>query len=127
VSVFHTLFLVEWRLLQSYIFVLRDSTHFFYRMKYAIKTFTVLFLLGLYYLQKYWQNMDFEERKLYALHFILCCECNFTNFKRRRLDLFCNYCHIQCACNHSTPLVVIFCCNLSFCHIFGTSKILSLT
>jgi hypothetical protein len=53
--------------------------------------------------------------------------CQSTNLKRRWLDLFCNYYHIQCVCNLSIALVVILCCNLSFSHIFGTSKILSLT
>jgi hypothetical protein len=34
--------------------------------------------------------------------------CQSTNLKRRWLDLFCNHYHIQCVCNHSTSLVVIF-------------------
>jgi hypothetical protein len=34
--------------------------------------------------------------------------CHSTNLRRRWLDLFCNYYHIQCVCNHSTALVVIF-------------------
>jgi hypothetical protein len=55
------------------------------------------------------------------------CPSTCTHFKKRWLDLFCNYHHIQCVCNHSTRLVVIFYgCNLSFCYIFGTSKILAL-
>ena len=65
-----------------------------------------------------------------AFYLVLCTEfsmCQSTNLKRRWLDLFCNYYHIQCVCNHSTALVVIFSCNLSFCHIFGTSKTLPLT
>jgi hypothetical protein len=60
-------------------------------------------------------------RKLHSLPFILCYELNSVHvkqlIKRRWLDLFCNYYHIQCICNHSTALVVIFCCNLLFCHI----------
>jgi hypothetical protein len=45
--------------------------------------------------------------------------CQSTNLKKRWLDLFCNYYQIQYVCNHSTALVVIFCCcNLSFCHIW---------
>jgi hypothetical protein len=67
----------------------------------------------------------------FAFHSVLWIEfstCQSTNLKKRWLNSFCNYYHIQFVCNHSTALVVIFsCCNLSFCHIFGISKILSLT
>jgi hypothetical protein len=80
----------------------------------------------------HWTNKCLiSVRNLHDLPFMLWIEfgtCQSTNLKRRWLDLFCNYYHIQCVCNHSTALVVIFCCcNLSFCHMFGTSKILSLT
>jgi hypothetical protein len=34
--------------------------------------------------------------------------CQSTILKRRWLDFFCNYYHIQCFCNHSTALVVNF-------------------
>jgi hypothetical protein len=51
--------------------------------------------------------------------------CQSANLRRRWLDLFCNYYHTQCVCNHSAAFVMIF--NLAFFHIFGTSKISSLT
>jgi hypothetical protein len=60
-------------------------------------------------------------RKWHDLPFILWIEfstCRSTNFKRRWLDLFCNYYHIQCFCIYFAALVVIFCCNLSFSLIF---------
>jgi hypothetical protein len=71
-----------------------------------------------------------EKITCFAFYLMLWTEfstCQSTNLKRRWPDFFfCNYYHIQCVCNHSTALVVIFCCNLSFCHIFVTSKIFSL-
>jgi hypothetical protein len=54
-----------------------------------------------------------SARKWHALPFILCyfktefSTCQSTNLKRKWLDLFCNYYHIQRVCNHSTALVVI--------------------
>jgi hypothetical protein len=48
-------------------------------------------------------------RKLHALPFILCYEMNSVRVNLLiSKDLFCNYYHIQCVCNHSTELVVIF-------------------
>jgi hypothetical protein len=70
-----------------------------------------------------------EKIACFAFYLVLWTElrtCKSTNLKWRWLDLFWNYYHIQCVCNHSTALVVIFCCNLSFCHNFCTSTILSL-
>jgi hypothetical protein len=52
-----------------------------------------------------------EKMALFATYLELWTElstCQFTNLKRRWLYLFCNYYHIQCVCNHSTALVVIF-------------------
>jgi hypothetical protein len=46
-------------------------------------------------------------RKLHALRFILCYEFNSVHVSLLILDLFCNYCHTQCVCNHSAEIVVI--------------------
>jgi hypothetical protein len=85
-------------------------------------------------LKSFLKKHSISERKLhacFAFYLVLLTEfstCQSTNLKRRCLDLFCNYYHISCVCNHFAVFVVIFCCcNLSFCHIFGTSKILPLT
>jgi hypothetical protein len=72
-------------------------------------------------------------RKLHDLPFTLLLwtefsTCLSTNLKRRWLDLFCNYYHIQSICNYSTSFFFFFFgCDLSFCHIFVTFKILSST
>jgi hypothetical protein len=52
-----------------------------------------------------------EKMTWFAIYFVLWTEfstCESTILKRRLLDLFCNYHHIHCVCNHSTKLVVIF-------------------
>jgi hypothetical protein len=67
-----------------------------------------------------------EKITCFAFYLMLwteCSTCQSPNFKRRWLDLFCNYYHIQCVCNHSTALVVIF----VVIYHSATSKILSLT
>jgi hypothetical protein len=47
--------------------------------------------------------LNFSEKiTCFAFYLVLS-----TNLKRRWLDLFCNYHHIQRVCNHSTALVVI--------------------
>jgi hypothetical protein len=58
------------------------------------------------------------HKDLEVLNYILC----LLSCVLLRIDLFCNY-----FISSVFVIVVIFCCNLSFCCIFGTSKILSLT
>ena len=45
-----------------------------------------------------------EEMTWFAFYLVLGIEfsiCQSTNLKKRRLDLFCNYHHVQCVCNRS--------------------------
>jgi hypothetical protein len=52
-----------------------------------------------------------EKITCFAFYLVLWTEfstCQSTNLKKKWLDLFCNYYHIQCVSNHSTALVDIF-------------------
>jgi hypothetical protein len=57
-------------------------------------------------------QMDFEvfifKKKIHPLPFALRYEFKSVHVKRRYPDLFCKYYHIQCVCNYSAELVVLF-------------------
>jgi hypothetical protein len=74
-------------------------------------TLSAMYISTARYFQMYMDLTVFNFSKKitgFAFYLVLLTEfstCHSTNLKRRWLDLFCNYYHIQCVCKLSTALV----------------------